>query len=254
MRIGGIGARPPLADDVATALLGAASLLGQRPAITSVGPPGRSEQGFRSLAGWVAKGANLLQHEFGLQPGDRVGLGGPAGWPLATVALSAWWSGLTVVPVGTPGTEVTVLHAAALEAPRERTATAGVVFWIGDALDGSAESAVPGGESWVDAVTPHPDRPPAAQHDGGLLALRTIDAEGLTQRELLGRFVADPGGPVGILRGGGGDLLLRSDAASLLATLTLRPLVTGAATVVIDADDPDRQRITEAERVSRWID
>jgi uncharacterized protein (TIGR03089 family) len=253
MRIGGIGARPPLADDVASALTGAASLLGQRPAITAVGPHGRSEQGFRSLAGWVAKGANLLQHEFGLRPGDSVGLGGPAGWPLATVALSAWWSGLTIVAVGTPGAEVTVLHAPALDAPRERTATGGVVFWIGDALDGSPESAAPGEESWVDAVTPHPDRPPAAQHDGGLIALRSIDAQELTQRELLGSFAADPGGPVGIVRDGGSDLLRRADAAALLAALTLRPLVTGAATVVVDADDPDRQRIADAERVSRWI-
>ena len=93
MRIAGLGARPPAADDVATALAGAAALLGQRPAITALTLSGRREQGFASLAGWVAKGANLLSAELDVGPGDRVGLAGPPGWPLAAVALSAWWVG-----------------------------------------------------------------------------------------------------------------------------------------------------------------
>jgi len=253
MRIGGIGARPPLADDVAAALLGAAGMLGQRPAITAVGPSGRREQGFLSLAGWVAKGANLLQHEFGLGPGDPLGLAGPPDWPLATVALSAWWLGITIVPAGTSGTEFTVLHRATADTADGPASLDGEVLWIGDALDGSAEPLGPGEESWVDAVTPHPDRPPAASHDGELLAFRTADGQEHTQHGLLGAFVADPGGTSGLLRHGAADLLLHADAPSLLATLALRPLVTGAATVIVEADDPDRERIGTAERVGGWI-
>jgi len=252
MRIGGIGARPPRADDVAAAIVGAAGILGQRPAITAVGPGGRQEQGFHSLAGWVAKGANLLQQEFGLRPGDPLGLGGPPDWPMATVALAAWWSGITIVPAGTPGTGLTVLHVAT-PAADARAPADGEVLWIGDASDGSGEPPVRGQECWVDAVTPYPDRPPPPAHDGGLVAVRLHSGHAPTQRELLEALASDAGGTIGLLRHGGADLVDGTDAALLLATLALRPFVTGAATVIVDADDPDRQRIGDAERVTRWV-
>jgi len=253
MRIGGIGARPPATDDVASAIIAAMGLLGQRPAITVIGHDGRHEQGFRSLAGWVAKGANLLQHEFGLRSGDLLGLAGPPDWTLATVALSAWWSGITIVPAGTPGAEFNVLHVATAAASQGLLPGDGEVLWIGDAPDGSADPAVPGNESWVDAVTPHPDRPPAATHDGSLVAIRTADGSTSTQRDLLAAFLTDPVTTAGLLRHGSEDLLPRTDGPRLLAALALRPLVTGAATVVIDASDPTRRTVEAAERVVSWI-
>jgi len=257
MRIGGVGARPTAATDVPTALSGAASSLGQRPAITALGAAGRHEQGFVSLAGWTAKGANLLRDEFGLTPGDRLGVAGPPGWPLAAVALAAWWLGVTVVPAATPGLRLRVVHIALQDA--QTSLGSEDVLWLGDALDGTGVPPHDGGEYWTEAVILHPDRPPAPQGDGSSPALDLTpahdpgSASAITQHELLLAQAADPGGPLGILRDGDQDLLARPDAIARLAALVLRPLVTGAASVVVDADTPDRARIADAERVARWI-
>jgi uncharacterized protein (TIGR03089 family) len=252
MRIIGLSARPPQAKDVATALSGAVSLLGQRPAITALGPGGRREQGFASLAGWVAKGANLLRLELDLGPGARVAVAGPPGWPLAAVTLSAWWIGATVVPAGAAdaGTaDASVLHVGSVVP----SAAGGERFWFGDALDGTGTP--PGGadrgEQWTDAVTPHGDRPPAPAHDGGLVALTGHGGADVTQRAMLSQL-EEESGVLAIARTGDEDVLTRSDAVALLAALALRPLVTGAATVVIGHDDPERDAQAEAERITRW--
>ena len=266
MRIAGVGDRPPSAQDIAAALAGAVSALGQRPAITGLRPDGRREQGFASLSGWVAKGANLLAGEFGLGPGDRVGLAGPPSWPLAAAALSAWWVGVTVVAASTDGIDLAIVHVAASGSDSSSTHASlpsplpSEVLWFGDALDATGDEtddiargpASPSGEWWADAITPHPDRPPAAAHDGTLVALITPDGSTVSQRALLDMVATDPGGAIGILRSGERDVLQRDDAALLLAMLALRPLVTGSASVVVEADDDARERIVAAERIARW--
>ena len=251
MRITGLSARPPQSDDVASALTGAVGLLGQRPAITALGPGGRREQGFASLAGWVAKGANLLTVELGVGVGARVAVAGPPGWPLAAVTLATWWVGATVVPAGSEdaaSADVSVLHVAttAPDAGGER-------FWFGDALDGTGDApeGARGGEQWSDAVTPHGDRPPAPARDGGLVAIAGHGGHAQTQRELLAGLT-DASGVLAIARRGAEDILIRPDAAPIVAALALRPLVTGAATVVIGHDDPDRDAHAQAERVAHW--
>jgi hypothetical protein len=259
MRIAGAASRPPTAHDVPAALSGAVALLGQRPAISAPGTDLRREQGFASLAGWVAKGANLLQLELGVGPGDRVGLAGPAGWPLAAVALSAWWVGASIVPALAPpgggagdgagdgAPSLAVLHTAAA---MDRPLTTDVeCFWFGDALDGTG---TPGstGEQWTDAVTPHGDRPPRPAQGHDLVALSTSSGD-LLQHELLALLTGDEGGVLGIVRDDDGDIVARPDAASLLAALALRPLVTGSATVIV-ADDADRDANARAERIVRW--
>lgn len=247
MRIGGLSARPPRSDDVAGALAGAVAVLGQRPAITALGADGRREQGFASLAGWVAKGANLLHLELGLGPGARVALAGPPGWPLAAVALSSWWVGATVVPAAAGGpADLRVLHGS-VDDPVMAT---GERFWFGDGLDGTGATA--SGEQWTDAVTPHGDRPPPPSHDGGLAAIVDRSGVTLTQAALLSRFAEDDGGVLGMVRMDDEDLLARPDAAAALVALALRPLVTGSATVVIRHDDAAREQHAEAERVVRW--
>lgn len=262
MRIAGIGDRPPSAHDIAAALVGAVSALGQRPAITGLRPDGRREQGFVSLSGWIAKSANLLADEFGLGPGDRVGLAGPPSWPLAAAALSAWWVGVTVVAASTKGIDLAVVHVAS-SGSASGSADASLpseVLWFGDALDGTSDGpgdvahdrTSPSRGWWTDAIAPHPDRPPAAAHDGTLIALNTLDGNAVSQRSLLDMLAIDPGGTIGILRSGGRDVLQRDDAALLLATLALRPLVTGATSVVVEADDDARQRIVAAEHIARW--
>lgn len=247
MRIAGLSARPPRAEDVATALSGATALLGQRPAVTALRPEGRREQGFASLAGWVAKGANLLTLELGLGPGDRVAVAGPAGWPLAAVTLSAWWVGATVVPViGSGPAAASIVHSSTPHAE-----LAGDVMWFGDALDGTG-APPSAGEQWADAVTPHGDRPPSPSRDGELTALVDATGSAVTQRALLDALTDDEGGVLGVVRHGDDDVLARPDAARLVAALALRPLVTGAATVVVAHDDPQRDAHAQAERITRW--
>lgn len=249
MRIAGLSARPPRAEDVATALSGATSLLGQRPAVTALGREGRREQGFASLAGWVAKGANLLALELGIGPDGRVAVAGPAGWPLAAVTLSAWWVGATVVPVTVAGpVDVSILH---VTTPRD--GRSGDLMWFGDALDGTGGTRDSAGEQWTDAVTPHGDRPPSPARDGDLTAFLDTAGASMTQRALLDALADDDGGVLGVVRHGDDDVVGRSDAARLIAALTLRPLVTGAATVVIADDDPQRDAHADAERVTRWL-
>lgn len=60
----------------------------------------RVELSARTFGNWVAKTANLLVDELGLEPGDRVGLLLPSHW-LAPVAMAACWrAGLSAAPAG----------------------------------------------------------------------------------------------------------------------------------------------------------
>jgi len=278
MRIGGVGDRPAGARDVATALSTAVAALGQRPAITSHGAEGRYEQGFVSLAGWAAKGANMLRDEYGLVAGDRLGVASPPGWPLAAVTLAAWWLGVSVVPASTPGLRLYVRHVATAGTPDdpyaiEGTGRPGDVLWIGDALDGTGTPPTSADECWTDAVIPHPDRAPDPIRDGTVLALEHLPsgepgsepgsepgrtgavtvAGTATQEELLSALAAEPGRALGILRHDGADLLTSHNGAYRLAALVLRPLVTGAASVVAPAGVIDLEHIAMSERVSHWI-
>ena len=79
---------------------------GDRPLLTwyHAAPAQRVELSARTFGNWVAKTANLLIEELGLEPGDRVGLLLPSHW-LAPVAMAACWrAGLSAVPAG-PGLE-----------------------------------------------------------------------------------------------------------------------------------------------------
>jgi hypothetical protein len=263
----GLGsARPAPSDDVATALERISVASGQRPAITvhqavpdDPSAHVRHEQGFRSLAGWVAKGAHLLRDELMLGPGDTLALAGPASWPLAAVALSAWWVGVTLVPVDEPSAGVTtpvVQHVAMGPAT-----SSGPVLWFGDAMDGTDGNAGPpgvgtgGDEWWAEAVVPFPDRPPTPARDGGLAALRAAGCTS-SQRDLLAGL-ADERGVLGIVRD---PTALGASAIELLAALALRPLVTGSATVVaigipgdVEDDRTPLARLARDERVAGWF-
>lgn len=235
MRLGPLAPRPGPSEDVAAALTAAVAALGQRPAVTVLLPDARHEQGFASLAGWAAKGAHLLRDELDLGPGDVLGVDAPPSWPLATVALAAWWAGVALGPV-VPGRPA-VVHEG-------RPDPGGDVWWLGDAVDGGPLSAPPSGEAWTSAVIPYPDRPPAPGAAPDLAA--AIDADGAitTQRQLLLAWREDAG--VLGLRGG-----VERPSLPVIGALAGRPLVTGAATVVV-ADGVAADPVTAAERVVRW--
>lgn len=241
MRLGQLRPRPEPADDVATALA-AAAMLGQRPAVTGLDPRGRHEQGFASLIGWTAKGAHLLRDELGLGPGDVLGVDAPPSWPLATVALAAWWCGVALGPPDPAG--YVVAHEGATPGGRD-------VLWLGDAVDGGPFGRTGPGEAWTAAVTPYPDRPPppAIAPDGP--AVITSAGAAVTQRALLAAW-RDDDGPLGLARTAPDG---PRPLAAMLGALAARPLVTGSPTVVAhDGWEPGAlARAAEAERVGRWI-
>jgi uncharacterized protein (TIGR03089 family) len=244
----GLSRTPPSGgDDVAQALVAAAASLGQRPAITFLTPAGRQEQGFRSLAGWVAKGAHLLHDELGLRPGDALGVAGPAGWPLASVCLAAWWSGLRITTTnGAPDVAAFVLHVS------QPTLTAGLpVLWLGDETDGTAITP-DGGECFTEAVLPYPDRAPSPAAAPDAIAWQH-GSDRRTQAQLLEQLRTIPAGVVGLRRSRHADVV--SDPVAL-ALLALRPLVTGSASVIVDdvtgGDVEELEQAAAAERVAAW--
>ena len=239
MRLGPLAPRPTPSDDVAAAVVAAVAALGQRPAITVVLPGGRQEQGFASLGGWAAKGAHLLRDELGLGPGDVLGVDAPPSWPLAAVALAAWWAGVALGPVE-PGRH-TVVHEG-------RSHPGGVVLRLGDAVDGGPVAATADGEAWTAAVIPYPDRPPPPGASPDVVAVIDADGRTTTQRELLAAW-RDDAGALGLRRGGAAP----GDAPSVLGVLAARPLVTGAATVVVAAASEEEARgLTTGDAISRW--
>lgn len=246
MQLGLARTPPPGGDDAARSLIAASASLGQRPAITFLAGAGRQEQGFRSLAGWVAKGAHLLHDEFGLRPGDTLGVAGPPGWPLASLCLAAWWSGLKVsTSMGGADVAAVVLHVG-LPAPAGTP-----VLWLGDGPDGTAPTP-DGGECWTEAVLPYPDRAPSAAATPDAVAWQHGSVR-LTQAQLLEGIRAIPAGVVGLRRSLHADIVADPVA---LAALTLRPLVTGTASVIVDdvTEGPtdELERAAAAERIVIW--
>lgn len=99
-------------------LLDRAASDGSTPFLTHYRADDRTELSARSFANWVAKTANLLTDELGLDPGDRVELrvaaNHPGHWMTLVWVMATWQAGLTVTdadgdvivtgpePAGTP--------------------------------------------------------------------------------------------------------------------------------------------------------
>lgn len=97
---------PPPGNDLGRLIERGTASSGDRPLITwyhgALGQ--RVELSVRTFGNWVAKTANLLIEELGLEPGDRVAMLLPSHWQ-APVALAACWrAGVSAVPAG-PGVE-----------------------------------------------------------------------------------------------------------------------------------------------------
>lgn len=227
--------------DVASTLEAAAAALGHRPAITVVAPTGRAEQGVASLANWAAKGANLLADELGLGPGDRLGLDVPPGWTVAAVCLAAWWRGVAIVPAD--DAPQAVVHAARLAGRAD-------ALVVGDAFDGTAPG-VPWDRTWTGLARLHPDRPPRPERDGAATAL-VVDGAVRDQTGLLALARADGRDVLGLVARSAAGAAPSVDVLALtLARVALRPLVSGAATIVA-LDEP--RTAAAGEGAARWSD
>src|SRR5262245_17524301 len=64
----------------------------------------RVELSVKTFGNWVAKTANLLVGELGLEAGDRVAMLLPSHWQGPVVLAACWTAGVSAVPVG-PGVE-----------------------------------------------------------------------------------------------------------------------------------------------------
>ncbi len=210
----------------------------------------RVELSAATLANWVAKTANLLQGDLGVQPGDRVALLLPAHWQTAAWLLACFSVGAVAAPGGDPtGADVVVSGPEALEAARacrgERIALAlrplGARF--PSPPDGFADYAVevPG---QGDHFTPFEPVGPADS------ALALPDGGVLTGAQVVERARAD----AATLGLGPGSRLLSDrdfdDWAGLSAGL-LAPLAAGGSVVLcrhldrLDSDALERRRATE---------
>lgn len=233
--IGPPGALPAV-PDIAAALRVSAARLGHRPAVTVLRDTRRDEQGFASLLQWTAKGAHLLELEELLEPGDRVRVDLPAGWPAAAVCFAAWWAGLAVTPDG----EATI---AVVHEQRERPADVGEVFLVGDAVDGTPTRPPTGAaplEAWALSVQTFPDQPPPTRARGDLDAVQ-IEGEVWTQAEVLEQ--ASQWGLEGVL-----GLADEAPTRVWLPAL-VRPLLVGRPTVVLAGVGRD---VAAAEGVTVW--
>jgi uncharacterized protein (TIGR03089 family) len=92
----------PDADDFARLLARQVARHGDRPLVTwyGAGPGERVELSWRTFDNWVAKTANLLVEELGVEPGDRVAMLLPAHWQAPVVLAACWLAGAAAVPAG----------------------------------------------------------------------------------------------------------------------------------------------------------
>jgi uncharacterized protein (TIGR03089 family) len=90
------------------------SAAGDRPLLTwyHVAAGQRVELSARTFGNWLAKTANLLVEELGLEPGDRVALLLPSHWQAPVALAACWCAGVSAVPAG-PGTAAAALLAEA---------------------------------------------------------------------------------------------------------------------------------------------
>jgi uncharacterized protein (TIGR03089 family) len=215
----------------------------------------RIELSWKTFENWVAKTANLLVDELGLEPGDRVATMLDGHWQAPVVLAACWRAGVSVVPAGagvdgdaaaallaTAGCAACFVHEDLLTLVPERFAAsqppAALVAVTGDLLGrGTVDlgralpfgRVVPGMPDEFDADADH--LAAEALLVAGPGGAGEVGAGPWTQAELL-EAAADLGGRLGV--GDADRLQSRLDldsTAGLLAGLVL-PLLRGAGVVL----------------------
>lgn len=221
---------------------------GSRPLVTAYDDAtgARTELSVSTYANWVAKTANLLVDELGLEPGDAVLLDLPTHW-LTTVFLGgAWAAGLAVTHGRQPGgdSEVGAVVCGPDDPARHLPLGVPVVACSLDPFAGRLDDPVPDGV--LDHGTLWPGQPdafaPVVPADADSVAWQPGEA---TQGELFRRAAASADGEA---------VRLLTDANPCLeegVPAFLAPLVSGGSLVLVR--HPDRTRWghhAEAERTT----
>lgn len=216
----------------------------------------RVELSAATLANWVAKTANLLQDELGVEPGERVALLLPAHWQTAAWLLACAATGAVADIGGDPaGAAVAVAGPDRLDeargCPGERIALSLRPLGAGfpQPPEGFADYAavVPGQPDAFEAWEPPGPGDPAL----------VVGGEQLTGAELLERAAAD----AAALRLGPGDRMMSRlpyDSWRGLSAGLYAPLAAGASVVLSrhpeTLGDDARARRAESERVTHFAD
>ncbi|TWS26386.1 TIGR03089 family protein [Tsukamurella sputi] len=108
-----------------------------------------------TLGNWAAKCGNLLRDQYGLGPGDAVGVLLPAHWQTAGILFGAWWAGCEV-RFGEPGA-VTFCAPDRLEEARDREGVDDLLAVGLDAFGLAVPDLPPGIDDYTTEVRVHPD-------------------------------------------------------------------------------------------------
>lgn len=212
---------------------------------------GRAELSAATLANWVAKTANLLTDELGVQPGDRVAVLLPAHWQTAAVLLASWAVGgvASTDPHGAAAAFVDTRHLAETRAADPAELVVLSLTPLGqplasppaDALD-FAVAARAHGDHFNPPSTLGPDVP-AVDDDGWLLTAGELVAECQRRAHEFGLHLMDR-----VL-----SRLTWRDPADWVDGL-LAPLAAGASLVqCVHPDLPALQHRAEAEHVTATL-
>ena len=195
----------------------------------------RTELSATTAANWVAKTANLLADELGVEPGEPVCLLLPAHWQTAVMLLAVW--SLGALPVtGAEGTAVIVADEARL--PTAVNAGAREVVGLSlRPLNAPLSSPPPAVTDYAGAVLAAPD------------AFQPVEPSGTVEVMAARNWAKETGLT-------GDDRLLVSDVIGVADAIDwlLTPLVAGASIVLCRNTDPRRlpARITQ-ERVTATL-
>jgi len=222
-----------------------------RPLVTyyDLGAGERIELSVKTFDNWVAKVANLLGDDLGLEAGQRIRVELPPHWLSTVTVVAAWAAGLQVVmPESACPADVCVVGPTALETAGNRSAGIVVACSLRP-LGGAFVEPLPAG--WLDfgrEVGGQPDMllldhhvasgDVALQQAGGALTHAELTREGLRGAERTG------------LRPGG-RLLTNANPASSpgLFSALVAPLVTASSVVLVyGADRSTRTRIAAQEQ------
>jgi uncharacterized protein (TIGR03089 family) len=246
------------AEDFAALLERRVARDGDSPLVTWYGGSGdqaeRVELSWRTFANWVAKTANLLVEELGVEPGDRVAVLLPPHWQAPVVLTACWLVGAAAVlagPAAGPderrrallagaGCRVAFVHERLLTVPLPADAAPPALVAITADLLGRGAGDLGGALPFSRAVAAMPDHFDAGGGRRASEALLTAEDGGRSrsQGELL-EEAARLGELLGVT---GADRLysaLGLDTATGVSAGLALPLAAGVGVVLEQASRPD---------------
>jgi uncharacterized protein (TIGR03089 family) len=203
---------------------------GARPFLTAYddGSGERVELSVATTANWVAKTANFLVEEIGVEPGETVGVMLPLHWQTAIVLLACWSAGAVVAWDADPSYALAVTDLARRDAALERLPADRVVTL----------SLAPMGIDFSRLVAAQPDAFVALDASGAdvVEAFASPDlADGARVMSVLGLDTAAglAGGLIGPLAAGGSVVQVRDADPARLADRCVTERVTHAVGVTV---------------------